>query len=140
MPFCREESGEQGKGTKDERDPDGAVSVVAGGSSETCQLWTYFGSRACGTCWLASRGCGSRREGLRIMQRCLLHTTRKIKLPFTGTRRATKAANLGEKSRERGLGYVQLGDSSVIQFRGAGLAVGSKGLASKGEACAPRLM
>lgn len=40
------------------------VSAVAGGSSKTCQLWTYFGGRARGTCWQASSGCESRREGV----------------------------------------------------------------------------
>lgn len=87
---------------------------------------------------LAGRPAAGARAGERG---CLVHTTRKIKLPFTGTRRAAKAANLwGGGSWELGLRYVKLGDSSVIQFRGAGLAVGSKGLESKGEACAPRLM
>lgn len=40
---------------------------------------------------LAGRPAAGARAGERG---CLVHTTRKIKLPFTGTRRAAKAANL----------------------------------------------
>lgn len=112
------------------------VSAVAGGSSKTCQLWTYFGGRARGTCWQASSGCESRREGV------FGPHNKKNKVAIHWNKESCKSSKfvVGGGSWELGLGYVKLGDSSVIQFRGAGLAVGSKGLESKGEACAPRLM
>lgn len=75
------------------------LSVVAGGNSEEHSPWTDVGGRARRTCWRTRSGWESRREGVRIPPSFALHTTRKIKLPFTGTRRAAKEANFGGNIR-----------------------------------------